>query len=203
MIGLKVSIENFEPFKIIGIGNVEDEVQPKVYFPISHLTHNELNQNHPQVIYEAAREAKISPEDKIELQQLREERAQSFEKILDGMVNEDFSSRRFKNPELIRNIELTKEMVVDNSNLISNLWSADFEFFLSNEKTRAQELADKYAKEIDAMEAELLWTVKETVKKIAPIVSEEYPIPPVAMLLSGITEFPDEAKTSKTLYYKK
>ncbi len=139
-------------------------------------------------------EAKISPEDKEELVQLRAERLQSFEVILDQMVNEDFSTKKFKNPELIRNIELTKEMVVDNSNIISNLWSADFENFFSNEKTRAQELAEKYAKEINAMEKELLWTVKESVKKSAVVVAEEYPIPPVAIILSQITEFPDEAK---------
>lgn len=138
-------------------------------------------------------DSKISPEDKLEIIQLRNERLHSFEKVMNQMVNEDFSSAQFKDPELIRNIELTKSMVEDNADILSNAWSPDWENFFAEETSRAQILTQKYKKEIDELEAELLWTIKETVKKSAIVVAEEYPIPPVAMILSQITEFPDEA----------
>lgn len=139
-------------------------------------------------------EAKISSEDKLILEQLRAERLQSFDKILNEVLNEDFSISQFKNPELIRNIELTKEMLEENADLVSNVWLYEFEHFLSDKDTKVKDLAKKYAKEIDALEKELLWTTKETVKKGAVIVSEEYPIPPVAIILSSVTEFPNDAK---------
>ncbi len=139
-------------------------------------------------------EAKISAEDKLAIEQLRAERQVSFDKFLQQTLDEEFDFMDFENPELNRNVEYTKDLMEENADNISILWATDWENFFSNDKSDAMKMTEKYLNEINALEAELLWTTRETIKKGAIIVSKEYPVPPVSIILSEVKEFPVELK---------
>lgn len=131
-------------------------------------------------------EAKISDEDKRELEDLRALRAISFDEVLtEGLEEMDAELEIVDNPELLRYIGYTKDLVVDHASLISNVWG--FSFFNNDENSkRLNNLSTKYQNEIDALEDELLFVIKETAKKGAVIASAEYPVPPVALWINEI-----------------
>ena len=139
-------------------------------------------------------DAKISAQDKLAIEQLREERQISFDKRLQQILDDEFDFLEFENPELVRYVDYTKDLVEENANNIANLWSTDMENFFSNEKSEAMKMTEKYMNEINSLEAELLWTTRETIKKGVVIVSKEYPVPPVSIILSEVNDFPDELK---------
>lgn len=132
-------------------------------------------------------EAKISAEDRRILENLRTLRKTSFDEILSEVLEEiEMELESVDNLELLRHLGFTKDLVVDNSDLISNVWT--FSFFATDENSkRLNSLGDKYQNEIDALEDELLYVIKETVKKGAVIASAEYPVPPVALWIDEIT----------------
>lgn len=131
-------------------------------------------------------EAKISTEDKRALDDLRALRKISFEEVLsEGLEEIETELENIDNPELLRYLGFTKDLVIDNADLISNVWA--FSFFATDEHSkRLNKLADKYQNEIDALEEELLYVIKETAKKGAVIASSEYPVPPVALWIDEI-----------------
>ncbi len=131
-------------------------------------------------------EAKISTEDKRALEDLRALRKISFEETLsEGLEEIETELENVDNPELLRYLGFTKDLVLDNADLISNAWA--FSFFATDENSkRLNKLADKYQNEIDALEEELLFVIKETAKKGAVIASSEYPVPPVALWIDEI-----------------
>ncbi len=131
-------------------------------------------------------EAKISDEDKRELEDLRALRVISFNEVLtEGLEEMDAELEVVDNPELLRYIGFTKDLVVDHASLISNVWG--FSFFNNDENSkRLNNLSTKYQNEIDALEDELLFVIKETAKKGAVIASAEYPVPPVALWINKI-----------------
>ena len=131
-------------------------------------------------------EAKISDEDKRALEDFRVIRKTSFDETLDeGLEEIETELETVENPELLRYIGFTKDLVVDHASLISNVWG--FSYFNSDESSKqVNELTGKYHIEIDALEEELLYVIKETVKKAAVIVSAEYPVPPVALWINEI-----------------
>lgn len=131
-------------------------------------------------------EAKISAEDKRALEDLRALRKISFNETLDeGLEEIETELEKVDNSELLRYLGFTKDLVIDNADLISNAWA--FSFFATDEHSkRLNKLAEKYQNEIDALEDELLYVIKETAKKGAVIASAEYPIPPVALWIDEI-----------------
>ncbi|MFK7775089.1 MAG: T9SS type A sorting domain-containing protein [Saprospiraceae bacterium] len=132
-------------------------------------------------------EAKISNEDKSELENLRIHRKNSFDELLtEGLEEIESELDDVDNPELLRYLGFTKDLVVDNADLISNAWG--FSFFANDDYSKQlNTLSDKYKNEIDAFEEELLFVIKETAKKGAVIASTEYPVPPVALWINEIT----------------
>ncbi len=131
-------------------------------------------------------EAKISDEDKRAIEELRALRKVSFDEVLEeGLAEMETEIENVDDPELLRYIGFTKDLVVDNADLISNVWG--FSFFATDENSKQlNKLADKYQNEIDALEEELLYVIKETAKKGAVIASSEYPVPPVALWIDEI-----------------
>ena len=131
-------------------------------------------------------DAKISNEDKRTLEELRAFRKISFDEVLsEGLEEIEIELRNVDSPELLRYLEFTKDLVLDNEELISNVWA--FSFFATDENSKLlNTLADKYQNEIDALENELLYVIKETAKKGAIIASSEYPVPPVALWIDEI-----------------
>lgn len=138
-------------------------------------------------------DAKISDEDKRELEDLRIHRKNSFDEILTEGLNEiEEELENVDNPELLRYLGYTKDLVVDHADLISNVWA--FSFFANDDYSKQlNKLADKYKNEIDALEEELIFVIKETAKKGAVIASSEYPVPPVALWINEIA-LDDEMK---------
>jgi len=77
------------------------------------------------------------------------------------------------------------KLVIDHTSLISNVWG--FSFLAPDENSkRLNDLANKYQNEINTLEGELLYAIKETAKKGTVIASAEYPIPPVALWINEI-----------------
>jgi hypothetical protein len=77
------------------------------------------------------------------------------------------------------------KLVIDHTSLISNVWG--FSFFATDKNSkRLNDLANKYQNEINALEEDLLYVIKETAKKGAVIASAEYPVPPVALWINEI-----------------
>lgn len=132
-------------------------------------------------------EAKISDDDKRELESLRIQRKISFDEALnEALVEIESEIEEVENPELQRYIGFTKDLILDHTDLISNAWG--FNVFANDDYSKQlKKLTAKYKNEIDALEEELLFVIKETIKKGAVIVSAEYPVPPVALWINEIT----------------
>jgi hypothetical protein len=131
-------------------------------------------------------ETKISDEDKRALEDLRALRIISFDKVLNEALEEiETELENAENPELLRYLGFTKNLVIDRTSLISNVWG--FSFFATDKNSkRLNDLANKYQNEINALEEDLLYVIKETAKKGAVIASAEYPVPPVALWINEI-----------------
>ncbi len=131
-------------------------------------------------------DAKISIEDKRALEDLRALRQISFDEVLsEGLEEIETELENVDNTELLRYLGFTKDLVVDHADLISNVWA--FNIFATDENSKKlNQLANKYQHEIDALEEELLYVIKETAKKGAVIASSEYPVPPVALWIDEI-----------------
>ena len=141
-------------------------------------------------------EAKISKEDKATLVELRMLRVQSFEREFQKFLNEkDSETKDIESAELLRYIDFTTDLIESNSALISNIWDFSYEDEINGKKAAkvAKALSKKYESDIDALNQELLFVTKETIKKGAVIASQEYPIPPVATWIDEVT-IPREAK---------
>ena len=138
-------------------------------------------------------EAKISDEDKRVLEELRIYRKSSFDEVFHESLDEiENELESVENPELLRYIGFTKDLIIDHADLISNAWG--FNFFNTDENSkRLNTLASKYQNEFNALEDELLYVIKETAKKGAVIASKEYPVPPVALWINEI-ELDNEMK---------
>lgn len=132
-------------------------------------------------------EVKISEEDKRTLEELRALRKVSFDEMLnEGLEEMEEEINRIENPELRRYTGFTQDLVVDNADLISNAWT--FGIFNTDEPSKQlNTLVEKYKKEFDDLEEQLLFVIKESVKKGAVVASAEYPVPPVAMWINEIT----------------
>ncbi|MFT6322262.1 MAG: hypothetical protein ACJAT4_003198 [Granulosicoccus sp.] len=90
------------------------------------------------------------------------------------------------NYRLSKILNLVK-LVIDHTSLISNVWG--FSFLAPDENSkRLNDLANKYQNEINTLEGELLYAIKETAKKgaVMVIASAEYPVPPVALWINEI-----------------
>ena len=136
-------------------------------------------------------EAKISEEDKRVIEELRATRKQSFDQLLNDELYPELNELEVENQELARYIDFFIELFENNLESIVNLYPEDG-FLIFGKDRYGENVYKKYFPEIKNMEAEILWVIKETVKKGAVIVSEEYPIPPVSMILSEIKDVPEE-----------
>ena len=134
-------------------------------------------------------ESKIADDDKEVLDQLRELRKNSFNKIVDEELYPEYYDLEIENQELRRYAEFFVDLMEDNRESIVNLYPG--EYLLLGEVNFGSTL-QKYIPEIKKMEAELIYVTKETIKKGAVVVSEEYPIPPTSMILNEIKEVPEE-----------
>ncbi|MFK8008640.1 MAG: T9SS type A sorting domain-containing protein [Saprospiraceae bacterium] len=138
-------------------------------------------------------DAKISTEDKNELEDLRVLRGISFDEVFNEAMDEmEIEIAEVENPELKRYIDFSKSLIIDNKELISNAWA--FSFFNTDDNSkRLNKLVAKYQNEIDALDNELLFVIKESIKKGAVAVSAEYPVPPVALWIDEV-KLDDEMK---------
>lgn len=138
-------------------------------------------------------DTKISAEDKRILEDLRVQRKVSFDKVLnEGLEEMEEEFNRIENPELRRYTGFMQDLVVDNADLISNAWT--FGIFNTDDASKQlNTLVEKYQRDFDDMEEQLLFVIKESIKKGAVVASAEYPVPPVALWINEIT-LDDEIK---------
>ena len=82
------------------------------------------------------------------------------------------------NPLHVSELELSSEQNTQLSEIGNRPYQLNFK--------RLNDLANKYQNEINTLEGELLYAIKETAKKGTVIASAEYPIPPVALWINEI-----------------